>query len=554
MSTSNLKKTSALGSVAVLLLVEFSLFHDFYYPLRLLLNQGKIIAVLLSSILFFWSLFGAFLIFFSSRSLLRKITLPLFLFFFLFNIGSFKVSNSPIDFQQAALITGYFQWWIGAVVENIGLAVLPLLIMLIPLIIFVERLPDLLKFNIPRKFYFVPISTVALVVMGLQHNHGLFDRYPSFFRVPALLIFAAQSHLYNGERSRVNYSDSLDVQVEKIVLIVDESIRADIMGINGYKKDTTPYLLSLKTGIVNFGLAVSSSNCSDYSNLVLRTGLKKEEIPDDKQMSLKTPSIWQFTRKAGFYNVYLDAQSEEGWANYQNFMNEHEASFVDEIIRTRQQIAYESDGVAREKLIDFLKQPGKSFIMINKYGIHFPYFRSYPNEYNIFTPALRLGEPMNDREKSLNSYMNGMLWSVDNWFKDLLFNSREFRKYAIIYTSDHGQNIVDDGTLATHCRPRANRVEGIVPMMVFSNDTTVLESLREARTKSYNQTNHFQIFPTLIKLAGYKESWVRNHYGASLSETPKTLPEFFVGDVHGRGSVRQWVSIFSTHTVNNQEL
>jgi len=551
MSTSNLKKTIALGGVAVLLLVEFSLFYDFFYPLRSLWYHGKITELLLSLILFFWSLFGAFLIFFSSRSLFRRITLPIFLFFFLFNIGSFYVSNSPIDFQQAALIVGYFQWWVGAVVENIGLAVLPLLIILIPLIIFVERLPDLLKLNIPKKFYFVPIGTVVLVVIGLQNSHGFFDRYPSFFRVPALLIFAGQSHLYDGERSEPSYSGSLGAQVEKIVLIVDESIRADILGINGYMKDSTPYLNSLDAGIVNFGLAASSSNCSDFSNLILRTGIRKETIPDQTQMSLKKPSIWQFTKRAGYFNVYLDAQSAEEWGNYQNFMNEHEATFIDKILRLRQETAYESDRVARDKLINLLKQPGKIFIMINKYGIHFPYFRSYPKEYNIFMPTLELGEPMNDREKSLNSYMNGVLWSVDDWFRDLLSESRDFRKYAIIYTSDHGQNIVDDGTLATHCRPRANRFEGTVPMIVFSNDTTVLEHLKEARAKSYDQTSHFQVFPTLIRLAGYKEPWVINHYGASLSEPPNSLPEFFVGDVHGRGSVRQWVSIYPTETENN---
>ncbi len=363
-----------------------------------------------------------------------------------------------------------------------------------------------------------------------------------------MLVFASQSRVYDGERSEVTYPGSLDPQVEKIVLIVDESIRADILGINTYEMDTTPYLRSLETGIVNYGLAASSSNCSHYSNLVLRTGVRKEEIPDHNQISLKKPSIWQFTREAGYYNVYLDAQSAEEWANFQNFMNENEASFVDEIIRVRQETAYESDGVAREMLMDHLKRPGKTFLMLNKYGIHFPYFRSHPKKYNYFSPVLEQGEPMNDREKSLNSYMNGIRWSVDDWFKDLLTKSGDFRTYVIIYSSDHGQNIVDDGTLATHCRPRANRFEGIVPMMVFSNDTRVLERFKAVQEANYGKTSHFQVFPTLIRLSGYEDSWVNSHFGPSLTELPDTLPEFFVGDVHGRGSVRRWVSILSPET------
>lgn len=539
-----LRKGVALSSVAVLLFVEFSFFYDFFYPFRFLWSQGKTIELFLSLILFFWSLFGTFLIFFSGRSLLRKTTLPFLLFFFLFNIGSFKVSKAPLDFQTADLIVGYFQWWAGAVVENIGLAVLPLFIILIPVIIFVERLPDLLKLNIPEKFYFVPLSAVILTFIGLQYTHGHFDRYPSFFRVPSILAFAGLSHVYDGKKENVRYPGSFDMQVDKIVLIVDESIRADILGINAYEKETTPFLQSLQTGMVNFGLAASSSNCSDYSNLIIRSGLRKNEIPDIDQVSLKKPSIWQFTRKAGYYNVYIDAQSADEWDNYQNFMNKHEASYVDEIVRVRQETAYESDGVAREKLINLLRRPDKTFIMLNKYGIHFPYFRSYPEKCNIFTPTLELAEPMNDREKSLNSFMNGVRWSVDTWFKDLLSEGGDFKTYTILYTSDHGQNIVDDGTLATHCRPRANRFEGIVPMIVFSNDAAILESFRSVLLTSYDKTNHFQIFPTLLGLSGYQEPWVSHHYGASLSQSPGTSPEFFVGDLHGRGSINQWVSIF----------
>ncbi|HEY5716138.1 MAG TPA: sulfatase-like hydrolase/transferase [Psychromonas sp.] len=548
MVNTKMRKIIAVGSVVILLLVEFSMFRDFFYPFRTLWEQGRKIELFLSLILLLWCLVGAFFVFFSGRSLLRKITLPFFLFFFLFNIGSYNISNSPIDFQQSTLIVDYFQWWFWEVVENFGLAALPLLILLVPVIVFVERLPILSKVSFPKKAYFVPISAVIFTTIALQYSNGLVDRYPSFFRIPSLLVYASQSQLYDGQRSAVAYSGYLTQQVDKIVLIVDESIRADILGINASQKDTTPYLSSLKTGMVDFGEAAASTNCSDYSNLILRTGLKKGNIPDQEQMSLKEPSIWQYMRRAGYYNVYLDAQSKEEWANYQNFMNEHEASFIDKVSRLRQQVAYEGDVVAREKLIHYLKQPGKTFIMLNKYGLHFPYFRSYPEAYNIYKPALEQGEPMDNRKKALNSYMNGLRWAVDDWFKGLLSENGDFRPYVIIYTSDHGQNIVDDGTLATHCRPRANRFEGIVPMVVFSNDALLLERFKTVQATSYNKTSHFQVFPTLIRLAGYKDSWVRGHYGASLSEPPGTMPDFFVGDLHGRGSVRHWVSIFPTNT------
>jgi glucan phosphoethanolaminetransferase (alkaline phosphatase superfamily) len=553
MANSNWKMAIAAVLIAFLLIIDLAMFHDFFYPFRTLWRQGEYLSLTLSSGLLVWSFLGALLIFFSGRSWLRKLTLPIFLFFFLFNFGSYQISNAPIDFQQTAMIVENFQWWIWEVIENYGLAALPFVLLLVPVIILVERLPDVLHTDLSRHFYLVPLSALILTTLGLQHTHGFFDRYPSFFRIPSMLVFAGQSRIYQGERSAAVYAESTDPGIEKIVLIVDESIRADILGINGFEKDTTPYLRSLQGGMVNFGLAASSSNCSDYANLVLRTGVQKQQIPDQAQVSMKQPSIWQWTRKAGFDNVYLDAQSAEEWANYQNFMNAHEASFIDEFARLRQAVAYESDGVALEKLVDHLKQPGRTFVLLNKYGMHFPYFRSHPGDYSFFSPALEQGEPMNDRERSLNSFMNGLRWSVDDWFKKLLSASEDFRPYVFIYTSDHGQNIVDDGSLATHCRPRANRFEGLVPMVIFSNNDDILEPFRTALANGHNKTSHFQIFPTLLELAGYDAAWVKRHYGASLSEAPQTQPVFFVGDLHGRGSIRRWISIFPGQTELSSE-
>lgn len=548
MSCSPVRWAVALGSIAILLFAEFSLFQDFFYPFRYLWNQGGIFEVLVTLFLFLWSLLGAFLILFSGRSLVRTLTLPLFVFFFLFNVGYFTAANAPFDFQQSVTIVRNYQWFFREAVENFGLALLPVLLILIPAVFIAEWLPSIFRLGLPKWLYSVPVSAVILTILGVQHSDGVFDRYPSFFRVPSVFLFAGLSRVYDGERSAVTYSGRIQPQVEKIVLIVDESIRADILGINGYRQATTPYLGTIDTGIVNFGLAASSSNCSDYSNLILRTGVRRESIPDHEQITLKTPTIWQYAKKAGFYTVYIDAQSPDGATGYQNFMNLREAQFIDEIVRTRQEVAYQSDTVALEKLTDHLKRPGKTFVMLNKYGMHFPYFRSYPSEYEFFTPVLGPGEPMDDREKSLNSFMNGVRWSVDDWFKVLLSESGEFEPYAIVYTSDHGQNIVDDGTLSTHCRPRATRFEGMVPMIVFSNDTAILKRFEAVQQGSYNRTSHFQVFPTLISLAGYRESWVESHYGTSLSERPDSSPQFFVGDLHGRGSVSDWVSILPAGT------
>ena len=83
-------------------------------------------------------------------------------------------------------------------------------------------------------------------------------------------------------------------------------------------------------------------------------------------------------------------------------------------------------------------------------------------------------------------------------------------------------------------------------MIVFSSEMAILDRFETIRASSQNRTNHFQVFPTLIELAGYSEGWVKYYYGPSLFDRPDSAPEFFVGDLHGRGSVRRWVSILPT--------
>lgn len=118
-----------------------------------------------------------------------------------------------MDFQQAVIIVENFRWWFWAVVENYGLAVLPGVLILVPVIIFVERLPVLSTLNLPTRAYFVPVSATLPIIAGMYYSHGFFDRYPSFFRIPSMLVFAGLSSVYDGERSEVSYAGHLDTPV-----------------------------------------------------------------------------------------------------------------------------------------------------------------------------------------------------------------------------------------------------------------------------------------------------------------------------------------------------
>ena len=57
-------------------------------------------------------------------------------------------------------------------------------------------------------------------------------------------------------------------------MIVDECVRGDFLGITDSRRATTPFLVSLKSKLINFGAATAAHNCSAPSRFILRTGLQ----------------------------------------------------------------------------------------------------------------------------------------------------------------------------------------------------------------------------------------------------------------------------------------
>ena len=109
-----------------------------------------------------------------------------------------------------------------------------------------------------------------------------------------------------GERQAVQFKGALQPAFKKIVMIVDESVRGDYLGINKDQYDNTPFLHSASDVITNFGVGVASANCSGPSRMIMRLGLQPKHLPDLKSIWRQVPSIWQYAHEAGFKTVMID--------------------------------------------------------------------------------------------------------------------------------------------------------------------------------------------------------------------------------------------------------
>lgn len=361
------------------------------------------------------------------------------------------------------------------------------------------------------------------------------------------------SQFYNLSLATIFTANSADVPIKRevkipltekslahhIVVIVDESIRGDFIDLNT-NRNTTPFLVSQDSLIANFGLSVSGSNCSNASNAILRLGANPEKL--GRQKILENPSVWKYAQKAGFETTYMFAYN--GPANYDNYMNQAEFELIDHYFFIDSEIKPELwDNELAKNLIEVLKSPTPQFIYINKRGSHFPYATAYPEEETVFEPCMNANEVVSTRELLLNTYKNAIRWTVDGFFEKLI-PEIDLKKTLLIYTSDHGQNLMDDGKYVTHCRrisPTLN--EAISPLFVMTQNVELLQKFRRTADSNYNKTSHFQVFPTVLAVFGYDEKPVKAIYYQNLFESVEKPLGFTSGIIMGfLGRLPSWNS------------
>lgn len=396
-----------------------------------------------------------------------------------------------------------------------------------------------------RGLVFVPFIPY-LLLGGLIYYVGASEGretsgMPSQFLVPGLFSVYVMSNPPSLEKSAVEIPLTKPSELNHIILIVDESISGDFIDLN-VPRGTTPFLLSQSGSIVNFGLALSASNCSNASNAVLRLGANPHIPNFSDEGILANPSVWKYARKAGFETNFVEAQNiTEG---HRNFMNDKELKLIDHFVRYSKDTDISlRDAKMVKQISRILARPQPQFVYVNKFGSHFPYQSSFPENETVFRPTMQSYEVIEDRERLVNSYKNAIRWSVDRYFEALL-DEIDLSNSVLIYTSDHGQNLLDDGKPTTHCRrSQESLYEAVVPLLVWTGNQALRRKFDVAARQNHDAASHFEIFPTILRLFGYDPEIVRQRYHQSLFEKIDEPLGFTSGPIMARFSKQaEWHS------------
>lgn len=296
-------------------------------------------------------------------------------------------------------------------------------------------------------------------------------------------------------------SEHPDSVPEVYVLVVGETSRACNWQIAGYDRPTTPLLMN-RDGLVSFPRALSQSNTTHKSVPMLMSTLDATTFGDS---IYTTKSIITAFKEAGFHTAYFSNQSRNH--SFIDFFGEEADTCV---------FIKEADKSVDQHLDDHLLPyldgqlaagHNKLLVVLHTYGSHFNYIDRYPAEMAQFGPDRPARATKEYRDKQINAYDNTILYTSTLLSQIIDRLDATNGVAAMIYTSDHGEDIFDDErNLFLHASPNPSYYQIHVPFLVWlSNEyhaahPDVISTLKSNSTKFVPSSRAFA--QTALQMAG----------------------------------------------------
>lgn len=289
-------------------------------------------------------------------------------------------------------------------------------------------------------------------------------------------------------------------EAEIYVLVVGETARACNFGLYGYERNTTP-LLDKTEGLVAFTDVLTQSNTTHKSVPMLLSGASAENY----NRIYREKGIITAFKEAGFHTAFFSNQRPNH--SFIDFfgMEADEWKFIKEDAPEETNIS--DDELL--KLVDKQLNDGhrKLFIVLHMYGSHFNYKERYPSDMAVFRPDSLTDAKYENREYLLNAYDNTICYT-DGFLASLIeMLQRTNASSAMLYTSDHGEDIFDDDRhLFLHASPVPSYYQIHVPFLVWMSDNyrknypDFLKNAEINRQKNISSSASF--FQTMLELGG----------------------------------------------------
>ncbi len=303
---------------------------------------------------------------------------------------------------------------------------------------------------------------------------------------------------------KYNASSTRDAnEPEVYVFVVGETARAMDFGIYGYKRNTTPELAKCGDNLLVYKDALSQSNTTHKSVPMLLSSASAENY--DAVYTHK--GIITAFNEAGYRTAFLSNQRHNN-----SFIDFYGGEATTSIFI--KDLYPEGANVMDAELLKHLKRElrndhRKKFIVLHSYGSHYDYYSRYGREFAEFTPDSVKELSRKNRELLVNSYDNSIRYT-DAFVKSVIDAVDALGvSSAVIYTSDHGEDIFDDSrNMFLHASPLPSYYQIHVPYLVWVSDTFKSQHEAEYNMLKANVNEPISTslvtFHTLLSMAGIR--------------------------------------------------
>ena len=320
---------------------------------------------------------------------------------------------------------------------------------------------------------------------------------------------------------------------EVYVMVVGETARAHNFSLYGYPRNTNP-LLSKTPGIKAFPNVTTQSNTTHKSVPMLLSAASAEDF----ERLFHEKGILAAFKEAGFHTVFISNQlpnhsfidflGEQADEHY--FLKKEDASqgnhYDEDLLQKLDEILPLADASSSAH---YHYRYRKLFVVLHSYGSHFNYQERYPRSFAYFKPDSRSEAKSENRRDLLNAYDNtirytdyilhGIIERLQKWegVQTKTDGVYDQPTSAMLYTSDHGENIFDDERcLFLHAAPKASDYELHVPFIIWTSEgfskqyPDILKALGENRSKQVQSS--LSAFHTMLGIGGIQTHYRQDEY------------------------------------------
>lgn len=323
---------------------------------------------------------------------------------------------------------------------------------------------------------------------------------------------------------------------EVYVMVVGETARTHNFSLYGYPRNTNP-LLSKTPGIKAFPNVTTQSNTTHKSVPMLLSAASAEDF----ERLFHEKGILAAFKEAGFHTVFISNQlpnhsfidflGEQADEHY--FLKKEDASqgnhYDEDLLQKLDEILPLADASSSAH---YHYRYRKLFVVLHSYGSHFNYQERYPRSFAYFKPDSRSEAKPENRRDLLNAYDNtirytdyilhGIIERLQKWEGVQAKTDGVYCQptSAMLYTSDHGENIFDDErSLFLHAAPKASDYELHVPFIIWTSDgfskqyPDILKALGENRPKQVQSS--LSAFHTMLGIGGIQTRYRLDEYSVA---------------------------------------